>query len=117
MGVGGSERKLPKGKTEAALEIFADPEGVIGGEHESDAFFGAAGDGFDDDFGRVAGHGAGVAEAKVDVFAAVDGNEMRAFGGFDEDREWARPFFHPVHGDAAEEGGLGALVEGGGVGV
>src|SRR5258708_21142769 len=116
IGVGCSERKLTKGKTEGGVEILADPEGVIGGEHESDAFFGAAGDGFDDDFGRVAGHGAGVAEAKVDVFAAVDVNEMRAFGGFDEDRECAGPFFHPVHGDAAEEGGLGALVESGGGG-
>src|SRR5260370_24409719 len=114
MGVGGSERKLPKGKTEAALEIFADPEGVIGGEHESDAFFGAAGDGFDDDFGRVAGHGAGVAEAKGDVFAAGDVNEMRAFGGFDQDRESAGPFFHPVSGGAAAEGGLGRLVGGAG---
>jgi hypothetical protein len=39
---------------------------------------------------------------------------VRAFGGFYEDGEGARPFFHPVHGHAAEEGGLGALVESGG---
>src|SRR5260370_21710991 len=106
MGVGGSERKLPKGKTEAALEIFADPEGVIGGEHESDAFFGAAGDRFDNDFGSVAGHGAGVAEAKVDVFAALDVNEMHALGGFDGARECAGPFFPPVDGEPRREGAL-----------
>src|SRR5258708_36603818 len=98
IGVGGSESKLPKGKTEAALEIFADPEGVIGGEHESDAFFGAAGVGFDDDLGGVAGHGAGVAGAKVEGFAAVDGNEMRGFGRVEEGKERARPVFPPCPG-------------------
>ena len=51
VGVGGGERELPVGETEAALEIFTDPEGVFGGEHEGDAFFDAARDGFGDDFG------------------------------------------------------------------
>ena len=117
IGVGGGERELPIGQVETALEIFADPERVFGGKHQRDAFFGAAGDGFSDDIGRVAGHGTGVAQAEVDVVAAVNVSEVRAFGGFDEDGECAGPFFHPVHGDAAKEGGLGALVESGGFGV
>jgi hypothetical protein len=41
----------------------------------------------------VAGHGAGVTEAEVDVIAIVDVGEMRALGGFDEDGESAGPFF------------------------
>src|SRR5712664_701493 len=114
IGVGGGEGKLPVRKAEAALEIFPDPEGVFGGKHEGDALFDAAGEGVGDDFGRVAGHGAGVAEAEVDVIAAVHVGKVRAFGGFDEHGESAGPFFHPVHGNAAEEGGLSALVESGG---
>src|SRR5260370_14702964 len=62
----------------------------------------------------MARHGSGVAEAKVNVFAAIHVGKMRAFGGLDEDGESASPFFHPVHGDAAEEGGLSACVERGG---
>ena len=103
VGVGGGERELPVGQAEAALEIFADPERVFGGKHERDAFADAAGDGVGDDFGRVAGHGAGVAEAEIDVVVAVDVGEVRALGGFYEDGKGAGPFFHPVHGDAAEE--------------
>ena len=117
VGVGGGERELPVGQAETALEIFADPERVFGGKHEGDAFADAAGDGFGDDLGRVAGHGAGVAEAEVDVVAAVDVGEMRAAGGFYEDGEGAGPFVHPVHGDAAEERGLGAEIEFGGAGM
>ena len=59
----------------------------------------------------MARHGCSVAEAKVNVFAAIHVGKMRAFGGLDEDGESASPFFHPVHGDAAEERGLGATVE------
>src|SRR5260370_20000150 len=114
VGVGGGERELPVWKAEAALEILADPEGIFGGKHEGDALFGAASNGFGDDIGRVAGHGAGVAEAEIDIIAAVHVGKVCAFGGFDEDGESASPFFHPVHGDAAEEGGLSALVESGG---
>src|SRR6266852_2509246 len=65
----------------------------------------------------MARHGSGVAEAKVNVFAAIHVGKMRAFGRLDEDGESASPFFHPVHGDAAEEGGLGTIVESSGYGV
>src|ERR1700682_76107 len=114
VGVGGGERELPVRKAEAALEIFADPERILGGKHEGNALFDATGDGSGDDFGRVAGHSASVTEAKVDVFAAVHVGEVRTSSGFNEHGESAGPFFHPVHGDAAEEGILSALVEGGG---
>src|SRR5229473_7294096 len=117
VGVGGGERELPVGEAEAALQVFADPQRIFGGEHERDAFADAAGDSLGDDVGGMAGHGAGVAEAKVDVIAIVDVGEVGAFGGFDEDGKGAGPFFHPVHGNAAEEGGLGALVESGGAGM
>jgi hypothetical protein len=40
--------------------------------------------------------------------------EMRAVGFGDEDGKFAGPFFHPIHGDAAEEGFLCAGVESGG---
>jgi hypothetical protein len=80
IGVRGGERELPVRKVEAALEIFADPELVFGGKHEGDAVFGTAGDGFGDDGGRVAGHGARVAEAEVDVIVIVDVGEVRAVG-------------------------------------
>ena len=66
------------GRPKRLLELFADPERIFGGKHEGDAFADAAGDGFGDDVGRVAGHGAGVAEAEVDVVVAVNVGEMRA---------------------------------------
>jgi len=56
----------------------------------------------------VAGHRTGVAEAEVDVFAAVHVSEVRAFGGFTKIRECPAHFFIQFIGDAAEEGGLGA---------
>ena len=117
VGVGGGERELPERKAETALEIFADPERVLGGKHERDAFAHAAGNGFGDDLRRVAGHGAGVAEAEVDVIVAINVGEMGASGGFHEDREGAGPFVHPVHGDAAEKRALGAEIEFGGTRV
>src|ERR1700683_862604 len=63
--------------------------------------------------GGVSGHGAGVAEAEIDVIVAVNILEMRAVSFGDEDGKFAGPLFHPVHGDAAEEGFLGAGVESG----
>ena len=78
VGIGGGERELPERKAEAAAEFFADPEGVFGGKHESYAFADAADHGIGDDWRRVAGHRAGVAEAKVDVIATIDIGEVRA---------------------------------------
>jgi hypothetical protein len=66
---------------------------------------------------RVASHRTGVAEAEVDVVAAVHVGAVRATGGFYEDGKSAGPFVHPVHWDAAEERGLGAEVKFGGAGM
>ena len=112
--VGGGQRELPEWEAEATLEIVADPESVFGGKHERDAVARLARDGFDNGVGRMAGHGAGVAEAEVDVLAIVYIGEVSALGALDKDRKRAGPLFHPVHGDAAEERVLGAAVEGGG---
>jgi len=51
----------------------------------------------------VSCHRTGVTKTEVNIFAVVDVGDVREFGGFDEDRESASPFFHPVHRDAAEE--------------
>ena len=65
----------------------------------------------------MAGHGAGVTEAEVDVLVAVDVGETRARASATKTGKFAGPFFHPVHGDPAEEGFLGAFVERGGFGM
>jgi len=70
-------------------------------EHQRDAVFGAANDGFGNDIGRVTGHGAGVAEAKVDVFAAVNVDEMRAFADLTKMGN-APAHFSSSYGDTAE---------------
>jgi hypothetical protein len=108
---------LPVGETEAALELFADPQRVFGREHKRDALADAPRDGFGDDFRRVASHSSGVAKAEVDVFAAVHISEVGAMRGLHEDGERTGPFFHPVHGDAAEERMSRALIEFAGAGM
>jgi hypothetical protein len=114
IGVGGGERKLPIGEAEAAREFFADPRSVFGWEHQGDSVLRLARDGCGGWGRRMSGHGAGVAEAEVNVIMAVNILEMGAAGFGDEYGKFAGPFFHPVHGDAAEERFLGACVEGGG---
>jgi hypothetical protein len=98
VGVGGGECELPEREAETTLKIFADPKSVFGREHEGEAFADAAGDGTRNDLRRVASHGGGVAEAEVDVVAAVNVGEMRAAGGLYEDGKGAGPFVHPVMG-------------------
>src|SRR5580704_519963 len=112
MCIGSGKSELPVRKTEAMREIFADPFSIFRGKHEGDALLRLACNGLDCWRGRVAGHRAGVAKAKIDVIAAVNIGEMRSVGFCDEDGKFASPFFHPVHGDAAEEGSLGAFVKG-----
>src|ERR1700678_4207263 len=65
----------------------------------------------------MVGQRAGVAEAETDLVVTVDVGEGGAAGFGDEDRKFAGPFFHPVHGAPAEEGFLGAFVERGGFGM
>src|SRR5260370_249036 len=82
VGIGGGEGELPVGEAKAALKIFGDPERVFRGKHQSDAFFGAAADGFGDEIGRVAGHSARVPEAEVNVGASVHVREVVPFSRF-----------------------------------
>ena len=90
VGVGRRERRLPEGQAEPARELFADPDRVLGRQHERDAAPRALGDRRDRGRGRVAGHRAGVAEAEVQVAPAVDVGEAGAGRFLDEDRESCR---------------------------
>ena len=72
VGVGRGERELPVRQAEAAGQLLADPERVLGREHERDARARLLRDRRDGRRRRVAGHRAGVAEAEVDVVVAVD---------------------------------------------
>jgi hypothetical protein len=60
----------------------------------------------------LAGYRTVVTKAKVYVVAAIHIGEMCSVGFCDEHRKSAGPFFHPVHGNAAEEGVLSAFVQG-----
>jgi hypothetical protein len=42
---------------------------------------------------------------------AVNVNEVRAAGGFYKHWKGPRPLVHPIHGDAAEERGLGSEIK------
>ena len=59
----------------------------------------------------VAGHRPRVAQAQVEVAAAVHVLEVGALAARDEQREPARPADHPAHGHAGEQRALGALEE------
>ena len=107
--VRGRQRELPVGQPEAALELLADPDRVLGREHVGDAASELPLDRLDRGRGAVPGHRARVAEAEVDVVVAVDAAKRRALGGLDERRERARPADHPVHRDAVVERGLRPL--------
>ena len=67
--------------------------------------------------GRMAGHGAGVAQAEIDVAVAVHIVEVRALGLADEGRESAGPLDHPVHGHAAQQRFAGAFEQSLGLGA
>jgi hypothetical protein len=60
---------------------------------------------------------AAAVSGEVNVIMAVHILEMRAVGFGDEDGKFAGPFFHPIHGHAAEERFLGAGVESSGEGA
>src|SRR5206468_9383975 len=61
---------------------------------------------------RVAGHGAGVAEAEIDVAMSVHVEKLGAVSLAHERRKSAGPFGHPVHGDSAQQRFAGALEQG-----
>ena len=65
----------------------------------------------------VPGHGAGVAEAEVDVLEPVDVDQPRTRRGGGEDREGAGPARHPRHRDTGQQRPSGLRGELGGAGV
>jgi len=100
---------VPVGQAEAFGEQFAADHRVFAGEHAGQAVAGLLGEGAGDRCRRVAEHGAGVAEAEVDVLVAVDIEEAGALSALDEQRGGRRPVAHPVHRHAAEQRMSGAL--------
>ena len=94
---------LPERQTEACGQQLAGNHGIFAGEHGGQAVVALFGDRLGDRVRRVAEHGAGVAQAEVDVFVAVDIIEARALGAADEQRIRGRPVGHPVHRYAAEQ--------------
>ena len=103
VGVGRGQRELPAGEAEAPRHLLADPDRVLGREHERRPAPHLLGDGRGGGLGRMAGHRPGITEAQVDVLVSVDVAEPRAGRLVDEHREAARPLGHPVHRDAREE--------------
>lgn len=103
VGIRSRQGELPGADSKPAGQLFADPGCVLGREHVDDAAAELALHGRDGRRGSVAGHGARVAKAKVDVVMAVDAPEMGARRRIPVQRERARPFDHPGHRDAVEE--------------
>jgi hypothetical protein len=60
----------------------------------------------------MSGHGSGVAETEIDVVMSVDVDHFGTVSLSYEGRECARPFGHPVHGDAAKKRFAGTVEEG-----
>ena len=111
VGVGRRQGELPVLQAEAVRELRGHPERVLRRQHRGDAAPGLGGDGGDRPLRGVPGHGAGVAEAEVDVLVPVDAGEPGAVRLGHVGRERARPARHPVHGDAVEHVRLRPLEE------
>ena len=117
VGVGGRHRELPGGQPEPAGQLLAHPGGVRRGQHRGQPAGRLAGDGLGDLGERVPGHGAGVAQAQVDVLETVDVGQPRAGGVVDEERERPGPPGHPRHRHPGQERAVGLRGELGGAGV
>jgi len=87
----GGKREIAVRKAEAALEIFADPEGIFGGSMRVMPSLMRRAKASATISVRVAGHGAGVAEQRS-MYRGRPRGEVRAFGGFDEHRKSAAIF-------------------------
>ncbi|MNE30468.1 hypothetical protein D3C80_1239850 [compost metagenome] len=103
VGVGGGGRHLPERQAEALGQALAADHRILTGQHGGQAAPGLLAQGRGNRRRRVAEHAAGIAQAEVDVLAAVDVDEARALGALDEQRHRRRPVAHPVHRHAAEQ--------------
>jgi hypothetical protein len=103
----GGERELPARQSEATSELFADPEGILTGQHERDTTCGLLGHRPHGWCRGVSGHRRCVAEAEVHVLVAVHVTETSAVGLGGEHGEAACPPDHPRHRHAREQRTLG----------
>jgi hypothetical protein len=71
IGISGSKSELPVGQAKAPLQFFAHPNRIFAGEHQRNTTSDLLLHGGDGGCGRMAGHGASVAEAEVDVVVAI----------------------------------------------
>ena len=111
VGVGRRHRDLPEGQAEAAGELLGHPGGVGRRQHGGHALLELLLDGAHRGLGRVARHGAGVAQAEVEVLVAVDAGKRGPVRFGDDQRKGTRPARHPVHRHAVEKVGLSLLEE------
>src|SRR5262249_57537630 len=94
--VGSGERELPDGKTETPRELFDDPEGVLGREHEGEPAPRLFLDRADDGRRGMTHHRPGVAEAEIEIPMPVDIGQIGTLGAFREDPETSGPPPHPL---------------------
>ncbi len=112
VGISSAECELPIGQAEALLQFFADPDGIFAGQHQRDPASQLLLHRGNCGRRRVAGHGAGVAEAEIDVAMPVHVEQLGAVSLAHERRESAGPFCHPIHGHSAKQRFAGALEQG-----
>ena len=106
--VRGGQGELPVRQMKATLQFFADPDGVLRGQHQRDSTIELRLRGGNGGCGGMSGHGSGIAEAEIDVAMSVDIDDFGSVSFADERRKCSGPFGHPVHGHAAEERFAGA---------
>jgi hypothetical protein len=102
VGVGRGRRHLPERQLEALGQQLADNGGVGARQHGGQAALGLAAHHLGDRLGRMAEHGAGIAQAEVVVGVAVDIDQRGAVGLAHEQRKGRAPIEHPMHGHAAK---------------
>src|SRR5680860_612644 len=111
VGIGSGHSHLPVGETEARGEFLGCKDGVLRGEHQGDSPPQLLGDRIHGGRRRVPGHGAGIAQAEVQVTDAIHVGEIGAAGFGYEHWVRTRPASHPIHGNTVEKMGSGTLEE------
>ena len=102
---------MPARQVKATLQFFANPDGVFVGQHQRYSTIELRLRGRNGGRRGMPGHGSGVAQAEIDVAMSVDIKDFGAVSLAYERGECAGPLGHPIHGNAAEEGFVGAVEE------
>jgi hypothetical protein len=100
--VGGGLRHLPERQAEQVREFLTHACGTLRGQHGRDARGARPGQRAGDGRRRVTEHGAGVAQAEIDVAVAVDVLDVDTQRAAHEQRVRRVPVPHPMHGHAAQ---------------